>query len=41
LPSTWPSLVTALKEQLGLYLAPEKQFIDIIVVDSVEMPDEN
>lgn len=37
----WPSLFTALKEQLGLNLGQEKQSIDIIVVDSVEMPDEN
>lgn len=37
----WPSLFTALKEQLGLNLAQEKQPLDIIVVDSVEMPSEN
>jgi uncharacterized protein (TIGR03435 family) len=37
----WPSLFTALKEQLGLNITSEKQPIDIIVVDSVEMPSEN
>jgi uncharacterized protein (TIGR03435 family) len=37
----WPSLFTALKEQLGLMLIAKKQPIDIIVVDSVEMPSEN
>jgi uncharacterized protein (TIGR03435 family) len=37
----WPTLFTALEEQLGIKLAPEKRPIDIIVVDSVEMPGEN
>jgi uncharacterized protein (TIGR03435 family) len=37
----WPSLFTAVEEQLGIKLTPEKQPIDIIVVDSVEMPGEN
>jgi len=37
----WPSLFTALEEQLGLKLTPEKQPVDIIVVDSVEMPSDN
>jgi uncharacterized protein (TIGR03435 family) len=37
----WPSLFTALEEQLGIKLTPEKQPIDIIVVDSVDMPGDN
>ena len=37
----WPSLFTAINEQLGLKLTSEKQPIDILVVDSVEMPNEN
>ncbi|CAN5763449.1 hypothetical protein BH10ACI4_BH10ACI4_11170 [soil metagenome] len=37
----WPFLFTALKEQLGLNVVQEKQPIDIIVIDSVEMPIEN
>jgi uncharacterized protein (TIGR03435 family) len=37
----FPSLFTALVEQLGLKLTPQKQPMDIIVIDSVEMPNEN
>jgi uncharacterized protein (TIGR03435 family) len=36
-----PSLTTALQEQLGLRLETQKTPMDVIVVDSAEMPDPN
>jgi uncharacterized protein (TIGR03435 family) len=39
--SSAPTLLTALKEQLGLRLEPSKEPVDVIVVDWAEMPSRN
>ena len=36
-----PSLMTALQEQLGLRLEPQKVAMDLVVIDAAEMPGEN
>lgn len=38
---SWPSIFTAVQEQLGLTLEAEKLPVDIIVIDHVERPSEN
>ena len=39
--SSAPSLLTALREQLGLKLETKKEPVDVIVIDSAELPTPN
>jgi uncharacterized protein (TIGR03435 family) len=39
--SVWPTIFTALKEQLGLRLDPAKGRVDVLVVDHIERPSVN
>ncbi|HWE84496.1 MAG TPA: M56 family metallopeptidase [Terracidiphilus sp.] len=36
-----PSIFTAVQEQLGLKLVPQKQLVDVIVIDHIEQPSAN
>lgn len=39
--STEPSLITALREQLGLRLETQKSPVEVLVIDSIDRPSEN
>jgi len=36
-----PSLMTALREQLGLRIEPSKAPVEVLIIDSVRQPTEN
>lgn len=39
--SNWPSLFTALQEQLGLMLEPAKAQVEVVVIDHIQLPSAN
>jgi uncharacterized protein (TIGR03435 family) len=39
--TTAPSLITALREQLGLRLESQKSTVEVLVIDNLERPSEN
>jgi uncharacterized protein (TIGR03435 family) len=40
-PNAPPGMFTAIQEQLGLKLQPEKTATDVLAVDHIERPSEN